>query len=111
MQFMITADYTPQAISALRNNPNTNRREAAQQLLESVNAKLIAFYGRTANGPGALVIFETDDPTVPPALLSVAGPSGTLQNISLERLLNQEETVAIRQTAQKAANAYRQPGQ
>ena len=29
MLFCLTAEYTPQALNAMRENPNTNRREAA----------------------------------------------------------------------------------
>jgi uncharacterized protein with GYD domain len=61
--FCISSDYTPEAITAMRNNPNTNRREATEQLLEAAGAKLVAMYGRTENGPGTLVIFECNDAT------------------------------------------------
>lgn len=111
MHFCLTADYTPQAISALRNNPNTNRREAAQQACEAVGARLVAWFGRTANGPGAMAIFETDNPAVAPAMVSVAASSGILQNVRLERLVTQEELLNIRQSAQKIAGVYKAPGQ
>ena len=45
MLFCITADYTPQALNAMRENPTTNRREAADQLLEAAGGKVIAMYG------------------------------------------------------------------
>jgi uncharacterized protein with GYD domain len=110
VHFCLTADYTPEAISALRNSPDTNRRDAAQQVCEVVGAKLVAWFARTANGPGALVIFETDNPAVPPALVSVAASSGILQNVRLERLLTQDELPNIRQSAQKIAEVYKTPG-
>jgi uncharacterized protein with GYD domain len=111
MHFCLTAEYTPQAINNLRNNPGSNRREAAQQACEAVGARLVAWFGRTANGPGAMAIFETDDPAVPPAMVSVAASSGMLENVRLERLLTQEELFNIRQSAQKIAGVYKAPGQ
>ena len=35
MLFCLTAEYTPQALNAMRENPETNRREATTQLLEA----------------------------------------------------------------------------
>ena len=35
MLFCLTADYTPQALNAMRENPNTDRRAAVEQLLRS----------------------------------------------------------------------------
>ena len=31
MLFCLTADYTPQALNAMRENPNTNRQNAAEE--------------------------------------------------------------------------------
>ncbi len=52
MHFSITADYTPAAINAMRENPTTNRREAVEQLITAAGGKLVAMFGRVANGPG-----------------------------------------------------------
>ena len=35
MLFCLTADYTPQALNAMRENPNTDRRAALEELLTS----------------------------------------------------------------------------
>ena len=70
MLFCLTADYTPQALNAMRENPNTNRREAVTQLLEAAGGKLIDMYGISTNGPGAMVIFDVPDPAM--ARLSAA---------------------------------------
>ena len=66
MLFCITADYTPQAFIVMRNDPNADRREIVQQVLEAAGSKLIAMYGRVENGPGVLIIFEADDPKMVP---------------------------------------------
>ena len=60
MLFCLTAEYTAQALTAMRDNPTTNRGEATRQLLEAAGGKLVSFYGRVNNGPGALVIFDID---------------------------------------------------
>jgi uncharacterized protein with GYD domain len=111
MLFCITADYTPQAITAMRNNPTTSRREAVEQLLEAAGGKLVAMYGRVENGPGALVIFECGDPAMVPAIAGVAMSSGNIQNLHLQRLVTQEEIVNIRRNAATIASAYKPPGQ
>jgi len=41
MLFCLTADYTPQALNAMRENPNTDRRAAVEQLLEAAGGKLV----------------------------------------------------------------------
>ena len=33
MLFCLTANYTPKGLDAMRDNPNTNRREAVEQLV------------------------------------------------------------------------------
>jgi uncharacterized protein with GYD domain len=109
--FCISSDYTPEAITAMRNNPNTNRREATEQLLEAAGAKLIAMYGRIENGPGTLVILECNDLHMVPAILSVAKSSGTGENIRIQRLVSMDEVVTIEQNAQKLLGAYKAPGQ
>jgi uncharacterized protein with GYD domain len=53
--FCLTAEYTPQALTAMRENPTTNRGEAVRQLLEAAGGKLVSFYGRVNNGPGAIM--------------------------------------------------------
>jgi uncharacterized protein with GYD domain len=41
MLFCLTAEYTPQALNAMRENPNTDRRAAVEQLLGAAGGKLI----------------------------------------------------------------------
>ena len=72
MLFCLTAEYTPQALNAMRENPNTDRRAAVEQLLEAAGGKLVAMYGRASNGPGAMVIFDVPDPAMAPAMCGVA---------------------------------------
>jgi uncharacterized protein with GYD domain len=111
MLFCITADYTPQALNAMRENPNTNRRTAVEQLLAAAGGKLIAIYGRASSGPGVMVIFDVPDPAMAPAVSGVAVSAGTIQNVELTRLFTMEEIADIRQKAKQIYGAYKPPGQ
>jgi uncharacterized protein with GYD domain len=111
MLFSLTAEYTPQALNAMRENPNTDRRAAVEQLVGAAGGKLVAMYGRVANGPGALVIFDVPDPAMAPAICGVTVSSGSLQNVELTRLFTMEEITDIRQKARQIHGAYKPPGQ
>jgi uncharacterized protein with GYD domain len=111
MLFCLTADYTPQALNAMRENPNTNRREAVTQLLEAAGGRLIDMYGVIGNGPGAMVIFDVPDPAMAPAICGVAVSSGSVQNVHMKRLFAMDEIKGIRQNAAKIRGAYKPPGQ
>src|SRR5690242_15954331 len=101
MLFCLTAEYTPQALNAMRENANTDRREAAIQLLEAAGGKLVEMYGVSANGPGVLVIFDVPDPAMAPAISGVAVSSGSVQNVQLKRLFTMDEISGIRQKARQ----------
>jgi uncharacterized protein with GYD domain len=45
MLFCISANYTPKALEAMGKNPNANRREAVEKLVNAAGAKLVAMYG------------------------------------------------------------------
>ena len=111
MLFCLTAEYTPQALNAMRENPHTDRRAAVEQLLEAAGGKLVAMYGRVSNGPGAMVIFDVPDPAMAPAMCGVAVSAGSIQNVELTRLFTMEEIANIRQTARQIRGAYKPPGQ
>lgn len=111
MLFCLTAEYTPQALNAMRENPDTNRQAAVQQLLEAAGGRLVAMYGRVSNGPGVMVIFDVPDPQMAPAVCSVAVSAGSIQNAQMTRLFTMEEIAGVRQKARQIRNAYKPPGQ
>jgi|SRR5215469_7766267 len=111
MLFCLTADYTPQALTAMRENPNTDRREAVTQLLEAAGGRVIEMYGISANGPGAMVIFDVPDPSMAPAITGIAVSAGGVQNVRLTRLFTMDEIKHVRQNAAKIRSAYKPPGQ
>lgn len=111
MLFSLTAEYTPQALNAMRENPNTDRRAAVEQLLATAGGKLVAMYGRASNGPGVLLIIDVPDPAMAPAMTGVAVSAGTIQNPELTRLFTMEEIADIRRKAGQLHAAYKPPGQ
>ena len=111
MLFCLTADYTPQALNAMRERPDTSRREAVDQVLEAAGGRVIEMYGMATNGPGALVIFDVPDPSMAPALVGVAVSAGTVQNVKLTRLFTMDEVQNIRKNAAEIRSAYKPPGQ
>ena len=111
MLFSLTVDYTAQSLNAMRENPNTNRREAVSQLLEAAGGKLVSFYDTIETGPGAQVTFDVADGSVAAAITGVAVSSGAVHHAHLTRLYTSEEVTAIRQKANQIRSAYKAPGQ
>lgn len=110
MLFCLTAEYTPQALNAMRENPNTNRQAAVEKLLAAAGGKLVSMYGKATNGPGVMIIFDVADPDMSAAMTGVAVSAGTLQNVHLTRLYTMEEIAGIRQKAKQIRGAYVPPG-
>lgn len=111
MLFCFTGEYTPQALNAMRENPNTNRREAVTQLLEAAGGKVIDMYHTASNGPGAMVIFDVSDPDMATAITGVAVSSGSVHNVQLRRLYTTDEIKGVREKARQLRGAYKPPGQ
>ena len=110
MLFCIMANYTPQALNGLMDNPNTSRLEAAKQLVEAGGGKVVAMYSTVADGPGAMLIFDVPDPITAPSISGVIAASGAVQNIRLMRLLSQDEVVNVRKKAAQLRGSYKAAG-
>ena len=110
MLFSFSGEYSAEHLTAMRANPDTNRRQATAQALEAGGCKLIEWYGRIANGPGVLVIFDAPDGATAAAVCSVAVSSG-IQNPKIERLFTQDDIKGAREKAKTIAAAFRPPGQ
>jgi uncharacterized protein with GYD domain len=110
MHFCLTAQYTPQSLNSLLENPTTNRGEAIKKTIEAAGGKLISVYSTPADGPGALVIFDVPDPAAAAAISGIAVAAGAVHNVKLTRLLTQDEVVHVRQTAIKLRSTYSPPG-
>jgi uncharacterized protein with GYD domain len=110
MHFCFTAQYTPQALNAIMENPTTSRYEASKKLIEAAGGKLISMYSTPADGPGVLIIFDVPDPNAAAAISGIGVASGAVHNVKLTRLLTQDEVANVRQTAAKLRGAYKPPG-
>jgi uncharacterized protein with GYD domain len=88
MLFSLTADYTPAALRAMRENPDTgNRQDAVAKLVEAAGSKLVAMYFRIHDGPGAQAIFDLPDPSMVASIASIIVQSETLiVRISTKRI-------------------------
>jgi len=110
MLFCITANYTPQALNALMDNPNTNRLEAVNKLVTAAGGKVVALYSTSSDGPGAMLIFDADGDAAS-AISGVITASGSVTNIKLSRLRSHEEVGAIRHKAAQIRGSYKPAGQ
>jgi uncharacterized protein with GYD domain len=110
MHFCFTAQYTPQAINAMMDDPATNRAAAIKKLLDAAGAKLVSLYNYPADGPGVMLIFDVPDPEMAPAVAAVAFAGGAIQNVKLTRLLTQDELKSIQQKGRQLRAAYKPPG-
>ena len=110
MHFCFTAQYTPQALNAIMENPTTSRYEATKKLIEAAGGKLISMYSTGADGPGVLILFDVPDPNVAAAISGIGVASGAVQAVKLTRLLTQDEVTHVRQTAVKLRGSYKPPG-
>jgi uncharacterized protein with GYD domain len=61
----------------MRENLNTNRREAVEKMVTAAGGKLVEMYGTMAEGPGAMVIFDAD-PVAAGAITGVAASTDGL---------------------------------
>ncbi|MFT4116557.1 GYD domain-containing protein [Bradyrhizobium sp.] len=110
MHFCLTGQYTPRALTAILENPTTNRQEAATKLIEAAGGKPVSMYSVAADGPGVLVIFDVPDPSAAPAISGLTVTAGTLQNVKLTRLFTQDEIKQVRQNAARLRSSYNSPG-
>ncbi|MDH6262055.1 GYD domain-containing protein [Bradyrhizobium sp. BR13661] len=110
MHFCLTAQYTPQALNNLMDNPTTNRYEAAKSLVESAGGKLISMYSTAADGPGVMVVFDVPDSNAAPAISGILVASGAAHNVTLTRLWTPDEIQHVRQKARQLRGAYNPPG-
>jgi uncharacterized protein with GYD domain len=110
MHFCLTAQYTPQALNAIMEDPNTNRYEAVKKLIEAAGGKLVSLYSTASEGPGVLLIFDVPDPEAAPVIGGIAVAAGTIHNVKLTRLRTQEEISKVRHKARELRGSYKAPG-
>ena len=110
MLFCITANFTPEAMNAIRQNPKSNQRDAVEQLVKAAGGKLVGMYGTMANGPGMLAIMDVD-PIAAAAVTGTLASSDGFQDIKTTRLFTQDEVTASREKRVQIHASYKPPGQ
>jgi hypothetical protein len=109
MLFCISADYTSQALVAMRENP-TNRGEVMAKLCEAAGGKCLHFWGTIGNGPGGMAVIDVDA-NVAPTICGLIASSGSVHNVQMKRLFTMDEIAGFRQRAKQLSSAYRPAGQ
>lgn len=109
MLFSISANYTPQALKAMGEDPNTDRRAAVEKLVSAAGGKIVGFYFTTSDGPGVLTIIDAD-PTAAAAILGVVVATDSVRDVKMTRLWTNDEVVAVRKKRVELQSAYKPPG-
>jgi uncharacterized protein with GYD domain len=101
--------YSTESLRALIENP-TDRSQAVRTAIESVNGKLINFFGIGGGiDQGAMVIYEVPDHTAQQAFSNAILASGAVTTCAVNRLYTPEETLAGWRKAQTVQKAYEAP--
>ena len=109
MLFSISANYTAQALKAMGENPNTDRRAAVENLVSAAGGKIIGFYFTTSEGPGVLTIIDAE-PTAAAAILGVVVAADSVRDVKMMRLWTNDEVIAVRKKRVDLQSAYKAPG-
>jgi len=110
MLFCITANYTPKGLTAMRENPNTDRKAAFEKLVAAAGGKVLSFYFTLAEGPGAITVFDVD-PVAAAAITGTVASSDAVRDVKMMRLWSNDEAKAIRAKRAELHSAYKAPGQ
>ena len=108
MLFSITANYTAKALNAMRENPDTDRKAAVEQLTTAAGGKLVGFYGTTSDGPGVLVIIDVDA-IAAAAIVGTVAASDSVRDVKMTRLWSHDDVVAIRKKRAELHKSYTPP--
>ena len=108
MLFSITANYTAKALNAMRENPDTDRKAAVEQLTTAAGGKLVGFYGTTSDGPGVLVIIDVDA-IAAAAIVGTVAASDSVRDVKMTRLWSHDDVVTIRKKRAELHKSYKPP--
>ena len=107
MPFYLTRfSYTPETWARLISNPE-DRRDAAQEYIESVGGKLHGFWYAFGEHDG-YNLFEAPDDVSMAAVVVAIGGGGALRSFETTVLLTVEDTLKALETAKSIK--YRAPG-
>ena len=103
-KYLITASYTADGAKGLMKDGGTKRRDAAEQALKSVGARLEAFYFAFGENDAYVVVDAPDNASVAAASVAI-NAAGAVQ-LKTAVLLTPEEV----DQAMKKSVTYRAPG-
>ena len=109
MLFSISANYTAQALRAMGENPNTDRRAAVEKLVSAAGGKVVGFYFTTSDGPGVLTIIDVD-PNAAAAIVGTVVATDSVRDVKMTRLWTNDEVIAVRKKRVELQSAYKPPG-
>ena len=109
MLFSISANYTAQALRAMGENPNTDRRAAVEKLVSAAGGKVVGFYFTTSDGPGVLTIIDVD-PNAAAAIVGTVVATDSVRDVKMTRLWTNDEVIAVRKKRVELLSAYKAPG-
>src|SRR6516162_6053244 len=108
MHWILTANYTAEAMKAIGKKPS-DRRAAADKLITAAGGKLISFYRTLSDGPGVVIIFEAE--AIAAAAVNAVGVAGgALMDVKFTRLWTDEEVTEIRKKRAEIEKSYAPPG-
>ena len=106
--FIITGNYTAQAIQGMMANPS-DRAEAVAPLVEAVGAKILNYYATTGENDFLMICEGADGADIVPAMM-VAGASGTVSNLKTVRAFSTSEFMAAQKKASTIAASFKPAG-
>ena len=106
--FIITGNYTVQAIQGMIANPS-DRAAAVAPLVEAVGAKLLSYYATTGETDFLMICEAADGEDIIPALM-VAGASGTVSNLKTVRAYSSADFMASQKKAAGMAAKFKPAG-
>jgi uncharacterized protein with GYD domain len=107
--FSISANYTAQALRALGENPDTDRRAAVEKLVSAAGGKVVGFYFTTSDGPGVLTIIDVD-PAAAAAIVGTVVATDSVRDVKMTRLWTNDEVIAVRKKRVELQSTYKAPG-
>jgi uncharacterized protein with GYD domain len=109
MLFSISANYTAQALRAMGENPDTDRRAAVEKLVSAAGGKVVGFYFTTSDGPGVLTIIDVD-PAAAAAIVGTVVATDSVRDVKMTRLWTNDEVIAVRKKRVELQSTYKAPG-
>ena len=106
--FIITGNYTVQAIQGMISNPS-DREAAVAPLVEATGGKLLSFYATTGDTDFLMICEGAEGQDILPALM-VAGASGTVSNLKTVQAYSSAELTAAQKKAGAMAAKFKPAG-